>query len=93
MCHAILHPRTRSTAIIAADLPALRRHLDLALRHLEDADAMASSVTGDVPLTAIERFTLNEDVAEAGLLVERLSRAIAGTSLEEELARFLHTVD
>jgi len=77
----------------AVDLPAVRSHLDHALRHLEVASALTVEATDDGQLTADERFALNEDAAEAGLLIDRLTRAIAGPSLDLELARLMHVAD
>jgi hypothetical protein len=82
-----------STAIAAADLPAVHAHLDLAVRHLEDARELIASLTEHADLTALKRSSLNDDAAEAGLLIDQLTRTIAGSSLDEELARFLHAMD
>lgn len=71
----------------------MHSHLDHALRHLEVASALTVGITDNDQLTADERFALNEDAAEAGLLIDRLTRAIAGPSLDLELARLLHVVD
>lgn len=89
--HAILRPER--TDIAATELPTVLSHLDLALRHLEDASALAATLNEDDELTGLERFVLNDDAAEAGLLIERLTRTIAGPTLDEELARFLYVVE
>jgi hypothetical protein len=68
-------------------------HLDLAVRHLEDARGLVASLTESADLTAIQRFSLNDDAAEAGLLIDQLTRTVAGSSLDEALARFLHAMD
>jgi hypothetical protein len=39
-----------STAIAAADLPAVHAHLDFAVRHLEDARELVTSLTEDAEL-------------------------------------------
>ncbi len=77
----------------AVDLPAVRSHLDHALRHLEVARALTVGVADDERFTAVERLALNEDAAEAGLLVDRLTRAIAGPTLDLELARLMPVID
>ena len=77
----------------AADLPAVHSHLDHALRHLEVSLALTADVAGDERFTADERFALNADAAEAGLLIDRLTRAIAGPTLDRELAQLMRTVD
>ena len=82
-----------ATHLDAADLPTVHSHLDHALRHLEVARALTVGVADDERFTADERFALNADAAEAGLLIDRLTRAIAGPTLDRELARLMHIVD
>jgi hypothetical protein len=73
----------------ADDLPALHTHLDLALRHLEAASALTSGLTETPELATTARYAVNEDAAEAGLLIDRLTHAMAGASLDDEFARLL----
>lgn len=69
-----------------ADLVTAGGHLDVALRHLETAHALVSQ--GDIfeELDAHERFQLNGTAAEAGVLIDRITRTIGGRNLANELA-------
>jgi hypothetical protein len=92
-CCDVRRHRAWSTIIAAADLFAVESHFDLALRHLESAHAIATPLLDAAETGAFERHELNDAAAEAGVLIEQLTRLIAGSSLDEGLGRLVHTVD
>ena len=77
----------------AADLAAAEGHLDIALRHLETAHALVGQDQQLADLAGVERFAINGITAEAGVVIERIARIVAGEDLEQELARLSDSPD
>lgn len=74
------------------DLAVAEGHLDMALRHLETVSAILKPSVVDT-LDTRGRADLNGLAAEAGVLIDRIVRTIAGDDFERELARFADVVD
>jgi hypothetical protein len=67
--------------------------VELAMQHLETATALISRLGDDGELSGHDRGQLNVAVAEAGVLVDGLTRVVVGESLEGEFARHLDQIE
>jgi hypothetical protein len=91
-CVAVRPSDPGSAAIRAADRLATESHLDAALRHLETARVLAVQLDGD-DMNVLDRLQLNDVAAEAGVLIEQITRALSGVDLDGEFARLFDLPD
>lgn len=54
---------------------------------------LAAQLDSEAELSALDRLQLNGMAADAGVLVEQVTRTLSGVDLEGELARLLDQVD
>lgn len=77
----------------ASDYFVAENHLDMALRHLESASALAAGLAPEADFASSGHEELQELTAEAGVLVERISRTVAGIDLDDDLRRLFDQID
>lgn len=76
----------------AVDRAVVEGHLDMALRHLETLEAVLVPAVVDA-LDARGRAVLDGGAAQAGALIDRIVRVVAGQDLVRQLSRLAEASD